>query len=150
MYERILMAIDGSGTSDQALDEAIRLAQFHKAKLRLLHVIDTVMLDMDNGGLLTMPDLLDAWRQSGKNLLKKSQTHAEQAGITTETALLETLGVTRVATEIVADAKNWSADLIVLGTHGRRGFSHLLLGSVAEDAVRMATMPVLLIRENKQ
>lgn len=79
-------------------------------------------------------------------MLKQSEVRAREANITAETALLETFGVTRVATEIVEAAKKWPADLIVLGTHGRRGFVHLLLGSVAEDVVRMAATPVLLIR----
>ena len=146
MYERILTAVDGSSTSNKALDEAIQLAQQHKAKLRLVHVVDTAMIDLDNGGLLSMPEVMIALRESGNKLLKKSADHVTKAGISVETALLETLGVTRVASEIVEDARKWPADLIVLGTHGRRGFTHLLLGSVAEDVVRMATMPVLLIR----
>jgi len=146
MYERILIAIDGSGTSDKALDEAIRLAQVHKSTLRLVFVVDAAMIDMNNGGMVSMPEIIDALRLSGVNLLKKSQAHVEKSGVAVETLLLETLGVTRIATEILEVAKKWPADLIVLGTHGRRGFAHLLLGSVAEDVVRMATMPVLLIR----
>ena len=52
----------------------------------------------------------------------------------------------RIATAIVEEAAAWGADLIVIGTHGRRGFEHLVLGSVAEGVVRRATVPVLLIR----
>jgi nucleotide-binding universal stress UspA family protein len=146
MYEHILVAIDGSSTSAKALDEAIQLARQLKSKLRLLHVVDTAMIDVDNGGLLSMPEVTASLREGGSRLLKKSVAHAEAAGIVAESQLLETQGVTRVATEIVEDAKAWPADLIMLGTHGRRGFAHLLLGSIAEDVVRMATVPVLLIR----
>ncbi|GCB02297.1 universal stress protein UspA and related nucleotide-binding proteins [Sulfuriferula multivorans] len=146
MYERILVAVDGSSTSDKALEEAIKLALVHKATLRLVHVVDTAMMDVDNGGLVSVHEVWDALRQGGKTLLKKSEAHVQEADVSVDTVLLETLGVTRVATEIVKAAKEWPADLIVLGTHGRRGFVHLLLGSVAEDVVRMATTPVLLIR----
>ena len=146
MYERILVAMDGSGTSDKALEEAIKLALVHKATLRLVHVVDTAMMDVGNGGLVSVHEVWDTLRQGGKSLLKQSEIRAREAKVTVETTLLETLGVTRVATEIVEAAKKWPADLIVLGTHGRRGFVHLLLGSVAEDVVRMAATPVLLIR----
>ena len=146
MYERILVAIDNSSTSDKALDEAIKLAMVHKATLRLVHVVDTAMLDVDNGGLVSVHEVVQALRQSGESLLKQAQARVRKADIAVETSLLETLGVTRIATEIVEAAKKWPADLIVLGTHGRRGFVHLLLGSVAEDVVRMAATPVLLIR----
>ena len=146
MYKHILVAIDGSATSTKAVNEAIRLAQVHKSTLRLLHVVDTAMIDIDNGGMTYMPEVMDTLRQSGIKLLQKVQAHVEKSGVPAETALLETAGVTRIATEVVDDAKKWPADLIVLGTHGRRGFAHLLLGSVAEDIVRMASVPVLLIR----
>lgn len=146
MYERILVAVDNSSTSDKALEEAIKLAQVHKAILRLVHVVDTAMLDVDNGGLVSIHEVVQALRQGGDSLLKQSEVRVQAADVAVETSLLETLGVTRIATEIVEAAKKWPADLIVLGTHGRRGFVHLLLGSVAEDVVRIATMPVLLIR----
>jgi len=146
MYERILVAVDNSSTSDKALEEAIKLAQVHKAILRLVHVVDTAMLDVDNGGLVSIHEVAQALRQGGDSLLKQSEVRVRAADVAVETSLLETLGVTRIATEIVDAAKKWPADLIVLGTHGRRGFVHLLLGSVAEDVVRIATTPVLLIR----
>ena len=47
---------------------------------------------------------------------------------------------------IVEEARSWGADLIVMGTHGRRGFEHLVLGSISEGVVRRATVPVLLLR----
>lgn len=146
MYKHILVAIDGSTTSTKAVEEAIRLAQVHKSTLRLVHVVDTAMINIDNGGMTFMPEVMDTLRQSGIKLLQQVQAHVEKSGVPAETALLETAGVTRVATEVVDDAKKWPADLIVLGTHGRRGFAHLLLGSVAEDIVRMASVPVLLVR----
>ncbi|WP_413436465.1 universal stress protein [Sulfuriferula sp. GW1] len=146
MYERILVAVDNSSTSDKALEEAISLAQVHKAVLRLAHVVDTAMLDVDNGGLVSIHEVVQSLRQGGESLLRKSEARVREADVAVETSLLETLGVTRIATEIVEAAKKWPADLVVLGTHGRRGFVHLFLGSVAEDVVRIATTPVLLIR----
>ena len=79
--------------------------------------------------------------------LRNAGAVASQAGIPVETGLIEidTLGQ-RIPETIVADAEAWPADLIVVGTHGRRVMSHLFLGSVAEGGVRVATKPVLLIQ----
>lgn len=146
MYQRILVAMDGSGTSDKALGEAIKLAQVHRATLRLVHVVDTAVMDVDDGGLVSLHEVLEALRHGGESLLGKAAARVREAGVEVETVMLETQAIGRVATQIVEAAQDWPADLIVLGTHGRRGIVHLLLGSVAEDVVRMAVTPVLLIR----
>ena len=85
--------------------------------------------------------------KSGWEILRKAKAVARGAGIPVETRLIEidTLGH-RIPEMIAADAEAWPADLIVICTHGRRELSHLLLGSVAEGVVRVATKPVLLIR----
>ncbi|HLB16507.1 MAG TPA: universal stress protein [Burkholderiales bacterium] len=89
-------------------------------------------------------------RKAGMRILENASVRAVKAGIEPQTKLLEirTLGalVRRVADAIVEDAERWSADLIVIGTHGRRGLSKLFLGSVAEGVVRISSIPVLLIR----
>jgi nucleotide-binding universal stress UspA family protein len=72
---------------------------------------------------------------------------ARDAGIKAETKLIEaTPPGARIASMIAAEAKAWPADMIVIGTHGRRGVDHLLMGSVAEGVVRISPVPVLLIR----
>ena len=145
MYKRILASIDGSNTSNLALDEAIRLANDQKAELRLVHVIDEAMLNGDIEGFMNITALRNALHQAGENILKKGREVATLNGTTAETALLETFGA-RIASVIVEEATRWPADLIVVGTHGRRGFDRFFMGSVAEGVARIAPMPILLVR----
>lgn len=146
MFKRILVAVDGSGTAELALQEAIKLAKELQARLRIVHVVDFVNINL--GEEFPNPsEISDAMIKSGQEILRKAETVARGAGILVETRLLEidTLGH-RIPEMIAADAEAWPADLIVICTHGRRGLSHLFLGSVAEGVVRVATKPVLLIR----
>jgi nucleotide-binding universal stress UspA family protein len=144
MYQHILVPIDGSATSELALQEALKLAQQQNARLELVHVLEDIWY-FDNENLLNYAALLESMRGSGEKILAQAQTLAQQAGITVETKLLEARGE-RIASIIVEEAKRWSAELIIIGTHGRSGFSRLLLGSIAEGVVRTAHIPVLLIR----
>lgn len=146
MFKRILVAVDGSQTAEQALQEAIKLAKEFGAQLRIVHVVDVVNLNL--GVEFPNPvEILDAMTKSGQEILRKAEAVARAAGIVVETKLIEidTLGH-RIPEMIAADAEAWPADLVVICTHGRRGLSHLFLGSVAEGVVRVATKPVLLIR----
>jgi nucleotide-binding universal stress UspA family protein len=142
-YKRILVPVDGSATSNKGLDEAAKLARDSGAKLLLLHVIDdTVAFSSPDGAGVNL--VLDALRESGKSALAEAEEHARRAKLKAETVLLEN-ATGRVAEAIVDQAKSWRADLIVMGTHGRRGVNRLLLGSSAELVVRNSSVPVLLI-----
>ena len=146
MFRRILVAVDGSSTSGLALQEAIKLAGEIRAQLRIVHVVDIVNLNLS----VEFPNPTEIWDsmiKAGKEILRKAAAVANEAGIAVESGLIEidTLGQ-RIPEMIAADADAWSAELIVIGTHGRRGLSRLLMGSVAEGVVRVATKPVLLIR----
>lgn len=144
MYQRILIPVDGSPTSDRALGEALALARQQNAQLQLLHVIEEIhFVDIESS--INYAELQETMRSSGNKVLTQAQTAVQQAGMTAETKLLEASGK-RVASVIVAEAERWPANLIVIGTHGRTGFSRLLFGSVAEGVVRTAPVPVLLIR----
>jgi nucleotide-binding universal stress UspA family protein len=146
MYQRILVPVDGSNTSDSALREAIKLASDRKAELWIVHVIEDVapMWDVE---FLNINDIREGLRQTGRRVLAKAEAVARDAGIKVETKLIETSPPgARIASMIAAEAKAWPADLIVIGTHGRRGVDHLLMGSVAEGVVRISPVPVLLIR----
>ena len=146
MFKRILVAVDGSHTAELALQEAIKLAGEVRAQLRIVHVVDNVNLNL-SAEFPNPSEIWDAMIKGGQAILHKAGAVANAAGIAVETGLIEidTLGH-RIPEMIAADADAWPADLIVIGTHGRRGLSHLLLGSVAEGVVRVATKPVLLIR----
>jgi nucleotide-binding universal stress UspA family protein len=146
MFKRILVAVDGSSMSEQALQEAIKLAKELQAQLRIVHVVDIVSFNLD-AEFSNFSEISDSITKSGLEILRKAEAVARTAGILVETRLIEndTLGK-RVPEMIAADAESWPADLIVICTHGRSGLSHLFLGSVAERVVRVATKPVLLIR----
>lgn len=149
MFKRILVAVDGSHTAELALQEAIKLAKELRAKLRIVHVVDVVNINL----AVEFPNpsnpsgISDAMTRSGQEILRKAEAAAHAAGVQVVTRLIEidTLGQ-RIPEVIAADAKVWPADLIVIGTHGRRGLSRLFMGSVAEGVARVATKPVLLIR----
>lgn len=145
MYKHILVAVDGSDTSNLALREAVRLAKELQALLRIVHVVEEVTLNID--AEFVMDAYQEAMRKTGEEVLRKAESAARESGVKAETKLLEieTLGH-RITDMIVEEAQSWPADLIVLGTHGRRGFNHLLMGSVAEGIVHISPKPVLLIR----
>jgi nucleotide-binding universal stress UspA family protein len=145
MYERILVPVDGSETSKRGLKEAIRLAKEQGARLKCLHVIDEHFLAHDYLGFAYMPDLFESLRKNGETILEEASEEAEKGGVSAESVLRESGGI-RVSERILDEANAWAADLIVMGTHGRRGISHLALGSDAELVVRGSTVPVLLVR----
>jgi nucleotide-binding universal stress UspA family protein len=145
MYQRILVPIDGSATSERALQEAIKLVD-GKAQLRLIYVIEaTYPLDSVAYALIDHAALQDATRKTGERALAQAAEKVQRSGMTAETALLD-VPAERVSAVIDSDALNWKADLIVIGTHGRSGLNRLLLGSVAEEVVRGTSLPVLLVR----
>jgi nucleotide-binding universal stress UspA family protein len=145
MYQRILVPIDGSETSGRALQEALTLGD-SAAQLRLVYVVEEIYtLGTEGYDFIDYDALQQAVRHTGERTLALAAEKVRQSGKRAETALLETHGE-RVATVIEGEAKRWQADLIVIGTHGRSGLSRLLLGSVAEGVVRVASVPVLLIR----
>ncbi|TCV81269.1 universal stress protein [Sulfurirhabdus autotrophica] len=146
MYKRILVPIDGSATSNNALREGIKLASEQHSQLRIVHVVDEAVLYSDVEGFMDITALRKALQESSKNLLTKAAETAKKGGVDAETAQLNTAGE-RIATTITEEAKRWSADLIVMGTHGRSGFDRLLMGSIAEGVARIAPAPVLLIRD---
>lgn len=145
MYKRILVPVDGSRTSTLGLQEAIRLAKSCKAKLRLIHVVDESVALQDSNYAFGTEDILGILKKNGEQSLKRARDRVGKYGIKAESSLIESF-TGRVADIIVSDAKKWRADLIVMGTHGRRGFSHMVLGSDAELVIRSTPVPVLLVR----
>ena len=146
MFKRILVAVDGSDTAEQALLEAINLAKEHQAQLRIVHAVDIVNLNLATE-FPNPAEITDAMIKGGREILRKAEAVARGAGVAVETRLIEIDTLRhRIPEMIAADAEAWPADLIVICTHGRRGLSRLFLGSVAEGVVRVATQPVLLIR----
>ena len=145
MYKRILAPIDGSPASTLGLDEAIRLAKDQQAQLRILHVLNEWLVVSPDAAGANPGVVEEALRESGDALLNEAEIRARNAEVTTSTVMLEQIG-TPVGAAIVRHANEWPADLIVCGTHGRRGVRRLVLGSDAEYIVRHARIPVLLLR----
>ncbi len=146
MYDRILVAVDGSPTADRALDEAIQLALKFDTELVITHVIDNSYLRYDVG-YIDVRGFTEILIESGKQILANAKAKAEKAGVRVRTVLSDDpLGSFDIGYAIEQVAADVDAKLLVLGTHGRRGFRRLLLGSVAESVARQSTLPVLLVR----
>jgi len=146
MYSRILAAVDGSDASTHALTHAIELARHLSAALRIVHVVDMDWLPVGPELAIDTGALRAARRDAGERILAAARESAQQAGLEADAALIETGTPTQhVGESLVEDAGRWQADLVVLGTHGRRGFRHLLLGSVSESVTRHSAIPMLLI-----
>ena len=144
-YRRILVPVDGSATSGAGLKQALALAKDQHAKVKLLHVVDEFHAFSTPDGGLNAGAILASLKRGGRELLDRAVRTASARGVEPESALVENLSG-RVADVVVQQAKRWHADLIVMGTHGRRGMNRALLGSDAEMVVRQAPVPVLLVR----
>lgn len=155
MYQRILVPVDGSPTSQRGLVEAIALARRTGARIRLINVVDTMSLAMQADAVNlamqadafagTVGDMIPLMREGGQKILVSARTQVEAAGVGVDTVLRDGFAA-RVCGLVIDEAKAWSADLIVIGTHGRRGAARWLLGSDAERILRMSPVPVLLVR----
>jgi nucleotide-binding universal stress UspA family protein len=148
-YRKILVAVDGSTASAKGLREALRLAKAEGARLFILHVVDEypAFAALDGMMMAGAPgaDLVPALREGGKRVLANAQRLALKHKVKAKAILREMLSGP-AAYPIVREARKVGADLIVLGTHGRRGVRRLVLGSDAEQVVRTAPVPVLLVR----
>jgi universal stress protein A len=140
---RILAPVDFSEVSNQSLDAAISLADQLGAKLVVLHAVEPVYFAGTMfGPEINVPQLVEEQRRAASSAMHDIIVRLKKKGVD-GTGLVETGAPYDV---ILRTADEKKCDLIVMGTHGRSGVSHLLLGSVAEKIVRGATCPVLTIR----
>jgi nucleotide-binding universal stress UspA family protein len=145
MYQRILVPVDGSHTSTLGLQEAIRIAIDQRARLKLISVIDGFIIAQNFEGMINAGDMIDFLRESSERTISNALALAKKHDLKAESSTFETAG-DRVAQVIIREAKKWKADLIVMGTHGRRGFNRMVLGSDAESVLRSSPVPVLMVR----
>lgn len=141
-----MVPVDGSDTSNKALVTALQMARETGGRVRLIHVVEELayMTGYEQFGGYS-GELISAMRETGNKVLNDAMDIAKAAGVETDNLLYDNFGA-RLA-EVVADsAKQWDADLIVVGTHGRRGVGRVLMGSGAEQILRMSPVPVLVIR----
>jgi len=145
MYQRILVAVDGSHSSDLALSQAIIVAKAMGAEVRAVFVADDSDLffevaHVDNEALMKKI------ASFGSDVLNAASKRLTEAGIRCSSRLFEKpISPGKISATIVAEADTWSADLIVLGTHGRRGIKRIVMGSVSEGVVSKTFRPILLI-----
>ncbi|WP_277185647.1 universal stress protein [Caballeronia sp. BR00000012568055] len=144
MFKRILVAIDGSRTSQRALQTAIDLAATHGAVLQPYYVVESGPLYMDVPGY-DPSSLHTSLMEQGATLAREAADAMKARGVTGEVVTVEATASDDVATLIVEAANTFNADVLVMGTHGRKGFQRLIVGSIAEQCLRQATLPVLLI-----
>jgi nucleotide-binding universal stress UspA family protein len=149
MYGKILVPVDGSEASTLGLNEAIAIAKSQGSQIRLVHIVNEFILDYTYSPCLYATNLIETLRNGGRKILDLAETVVQRQGIAPECVLLESIGG-QAADLIIAQAKEWSADLIVMGTHGRRGLARVAMGSDAEEVVRASTVPVLLVRSTPQ
>jgi nucleotide-binding universal stress UspA family protein len=145
MYQRLLVPLDGSAIARRGLSEAIALAADQHATLCLFHAVDDFPLLMEMSSVVSFEDMRTALRQQGEKLLAEAADSARKAGVATE-SLLREVTHTRIGEVILEAADQCHCDLIVMGSHGRRGFHRLAMGSVADVVLRASRLPVLLLR----
>jgi nucleotide-binding universal stress UspA family protein len=149
MYQRILVPVDGSETATKALIAALQMARDSGGQVHLVHVVEGMTpLSADPYGAYA-GEVIEIMRESGGKILQEALEVAKAAGVPADTEIFDNFGE-RLA-EVVADsATRFKADLIVVGTHGRRGLGRVMLGSGAEQIIRLAPVPVLVIRHSEK
>jgi nucleotide-binding universal stress UspA family protein len=145
MYKHVLVPIDGSETARLGLEEAIKLAKALNAGIRLIYVVNKLPWVSPGVSAEMVRTLIDDLRGNGESVLHGATTAARDAGIAVDSRLIEALG-SEAGESIVKEAVSWPADLIVCGTHGRRGVRRILMGSDAEYILRHSPVPVLMTR----
>ncbi|HEX9295401.1 MAG TPA: universal stress protein [Polyangiaceae bacterium] len=139
--KRILVPTDFNETSDRALDYAVDLAAKFKAAVSVLHAYQVPVYSFPDGAIITSAEIAARLSDAAQKALDRTVAKHQHPGL--EISGILTTGVAweevcRVATEL-------KADLIVMGTHGRRGLQRALLGSVAENVIRACAVPILII-----
>ena len=145
MYQRILVPVDGSAPSKRALEEAVSVAKMTGAQIRVIHVIDEPFMALGVDGFSGSPgDIIELMQEAGRGIVGAAVAQVRAAGIACDSALADSLHG-RICDLVVDQARRWQADLIVIGTHGRHGVARAVLGSDAEQMLRVSPVPVLLV-----
>lgn len=142
MFKKILVPTDGSRGVEKAVNCATTMALAFEAKVYLLFVAEppTMLLEYAN---IAEKNIIEALHQEGKRILEKTADAVRKSGVEEVETVLKTGTPAEV---ILGFADEEKVDLIVMGTHGRRGLDRMLLGSVTEEVVRVAKVPVMTVR----
>ena len=144
LFKKILVPVDGSRYSLNAVCLAARLGRIHGSELRVFHVIDETLLDQ----LARFSDkeretVREELKNTARAFLNDMRCEAHQEIVTTSEVIIREGAPHEV---ILEEASSWGADLIVMGKLGRRGIAHILLGSVAERVIEFSEIPVLIVK----
>ena len=147
-FKRILVPCDGSDVSTQALVSGLQIARDGGGRVRVLHVLDQI--DYFAGGYeYAGAAVLEELQRQSRKVLEDAAAICQSAGVPYDTLLVDEPG-SRLGDKVADQALAWDADLVVVGTHGRKGLSRAMLGSGAEQIVRFAPVPVLVVRERQK
>lgn len=146
MYQRILVPYDGSQTSRKALVAALQLARDGGGRVRIVHALDELVYVSAEG---FSAEAIAAARAWAEECLREGLDIAKAAGVPADSKPLEGRGA-RLGELVAEEALAFEADLVAVGTHGRRGVERALMGSGAEQIIRMAPVPVLAVRIPQQ
>ena len=141
-FKRILVPTDFTETSDHALTWAIDMAKRLGASITVMHSYEIPIVSFPDGALLATPEVASRLADASRSALEAAVRKHQDAGVPLDSVLREGAAWE----EINAVAELIDADMVVIGTHGRRGFSRALLGSVAENVVRTGNRPIVTIR----
>jgi nucleotide-binding universal stress UspA family protein len=141
MFKRVLVPLDDSEGARRALDLAARWSELSGGRIRLVHYLDLQAFPNAHG--YGQP-VIHLAQQAAESFLAEQKARLEKTGLQVETSLCLGNGK-RLGESISEDAAAWGADLIVLGTHGRKGLSRMLLGSGAEQIIRHGAVPTLVV-----
>ena len=147
MYDKILIPTDGSATSERAVDHGLKLAIAMSSEVTFLHVVENP-LSAGYATPETLPysaQLYQDLKASAAAILQEAVEKAQGLGVAANSLLIEN----REPATAIAEAGE-DHDLIVMGTHGRRGFNRWMFGSVAEGALRQGSKPFLLVRSEEE
>lgn len=146
MYEHILVPFDDSNAAMEALEEALKLGRLAGSVLHIVHVVDLAQFSWSGSSFLRSEELAVATADTARNVFKRAEPlMQEYADVRVEYSVLEAVGE-KVASLLVSKLTAWQCELVVMGTHGFSGVKHLLMGSVAQDVIRSAGVPVLIVR----
>lgn len=145
MYRKMLVPVDGSETAMRGLQEAITLAKALGSRLQLLTVVDEHPLMVEPASIANVDELRKTMRHHGDTVLARARNMATDEGVEADTDLV-VIASGRVADVVLSKSREQACDLIVMGTHGRRGLTRAFLGSDAELVLRGSSVPVLLVR----
>ena len=147
MYQRILVATDGSSLSKKAVKSAIDLAALCGAELVALKVVSRYPQSYFEGGIALQPEEVrrveTQWAEEGQSVVDAVKKAALGKGVTTKAITVKS---DVVSDALLTAAKKHQCDLIVMASHGRKGIKRLLLGSETQHVLTHATIPVLILK----